>query len=50
LGKGHFATVRLARHTPSHRVCALKVIEHHAVASPRQHELFRREIAALQVG
>jgi serine/threonine protein kinase len=25
LGKGHFATVRLARHAPSLRMCALKV-------------------------
>jgi 5'-AMP-activated protein kinase, catalytic alpha subunit len=47
LGKGHFGQVRLARHCVAGYMCALKIIEHKAVVSPRQQELFNREINAL---
>ena len=49
LGSGHFATVKLARRGASGPMCALKIVEYTAVASPRQQDLFRREVAALQV-
>ncbi len=47
LGKGNFATVKLARRVSTGDTCALKVVEYKAVASARQAELFRREIAAM---
>ena len=46
LGKGHFATVRLARRFETGRMCALKMIEYNR-GSERQKELFRREVAAM---
>ena len=51
LGKGHFATVKLARRLSSQtgEVCALKIIEHKTgdLFSARQQELFRREMDAM---
>lgn len=47
LGKGHFGQVRLARRCSNGSMCALKIIEHKSVMSPRQQELFNREINAL---
>ena len=47
LGKGHFATVKLAQRMTTNKMVALKIIDYDASA-PRQQELIRRELTAMQ--